>query len=100
MWACLVWFYYYVLYSIISSAYNITASINSIHMLNDTNFKSRQENVMIVLRVMDLDLVLMVARLSDLTDKKFLCWKVVYRKVGSFKSLKSDDHEMCYFINI
>ncbi|KAI6668705.1 hypothetical protein NL676_007239 [Syzygium grande] len=35
---------------------NITASINSIPMLNGTNFKSWQENLLIVLGVMDLDL--------------------------------------------
>ncbi|XP_071722461.1 uncharacterized protein [Rutidosis leptorrhynchoides] len=37
---------------------NITASINSIPMLNDTNFKAWKENFLIVLGVMDMDLVL------------------------------------------
>ena len=61
----------YVLCSTTSSTYNITASINFIHMLNGTNFKSWQENVMIVLEVMDLDLALQVALLFDLTNQNF-----------------------------
>ena len=59
----------FVLCSITSSASNITASINSIPMLNGMNFKSWQENVMIVFRVMDVDLALMVAQPSDLTKQ-------------------------------
>ena len=38
-------------------------------MLNGTNFKSWQENVVIVLRVMDLDLTLRVSQPTDLIDK-------------------------------
>ena len=38
-------------------------------MLNGTNFKSWQENVMIVLGVMDLDLVLRVTQPIDLTKQ-------------------------------
>ena len=71
MWAYLVWFYCYVLCSFISFAYNITGSINSVHKLNDTNFKSWQENVMIVPGVIELDIALRVARPSDLTDQSF-----------------------------
>ncbi|KAJ4711255.1 UBN2 domain-containing protein, partial [Melia azedarach] len=37
---------------------NIIANINSIHLLNGSNFKSWKENFEIVLRVMDLDLAL------------------------------------------
>ena len=48
---------------------NITASINSISMLNGTNFKSWQENLLIVLEVMDLDLVLRIDSPPPLTDK-------------------------------
>ncbi|XP_057997427.1 uncharacterized protein LOC131176354 [Hevea brasiliensis] len=48
---------------------NITASINSIPMLNGTNFKAWQESVMITLRVMDLDLALRVPKPTNLTDK-------------------------------
>ena len=54
--------------SVNSSATNISARINSIPMLNGTNFKAWQENVMIVLGVMDLDLALRVERLTALTD--------------------------------
>ncbi|XP_024027760.1 uncharacterized protein LOC21410770 [Morus notabilis] len=48
---------------------NITANINSIPMLNGSNFKSWQENLLIVLGVMDLDLAIMVDSHSPLTDK-------------------------------
>ncbi|KAM7460289.1 hypothetical protein LguiB_036337 [Lonicera macranthoides] len=48
---------------------NITASINSIPMLNGTNFKSWQENLQIVLGVMDLDLALRIDSPPPLTDK-------------------------------
>ena len=64
MWAC-----YFVLCSIESSASNISASINSIRMLNDTNLKASQENITIILSVMDLDLALRVERSADLKDK-------------------------------
>ena len=48
---------------------NITANINSIPMLNGSNFKSWQENLLIVLGVMDLDLSLRVDSPPPLTDK-------------------------------
>ena len=50
-----------------SSASNITASINSIPMLNGTNFKTWHENLHIVLGVMDLDLALRVSSPAPLT---------------------------------
>ncbi|XP_057995034.1 uncharacterized protein LOC110633874 [Hevea brasiliensis] len=50
-------------------ATNITTSINSIPMLNGTNFKAWQESVMITLGVMDLDHALRVLKLANLTDK-------------------------------
>ena len=40
------------------TAANITANINSIPMLNGSNFKSWQENLLIVLGFMDLDLAI------------------------------------------
>ncbi|XP_071724622.1 uncharacterized protein [Rutidosis leptorrhynchoides] len=46
---------------------NITASINSIPMLNGTNFKSWKENLPIVLGVMDLDLALRTDPPVDIT---------------------------------
>ena len=61
----------YALCLVINSAYNIIASINFTHMLNGTNFKSWQENIMIVLGVIDLDLTLRVTRPSDLIDQNF-----------------------------
>ncbi|KAI6697895.1 hypothetical protein NL676_018014 [Syzygium grande] len=48
---------------------NITASINSIPMLNGTNFKSWQENLLIVLGVMDLDLALRIDSPTLLNDQ-------------------------------
>ena len=50
-----------------NSASNITASINSIPMLNGTNFKTWHENLQIVLGVMDMDLALRVSSLAPLT---------------------------------
>ena len=45
-------------------------------MLNGTNFKSWKENDMIVLRVMNLDLVLRVARPSNPIDQNFFTEKI------------------------
>ena len=53
--------------SVISSASNINVSINSIPMLNGTNFKTWHENLQIVLGVMDLDLTLRVSSPAPLT---------------------------------
>lgn len=52
-----------------ASASTISANMNSIPMLNGTNFKDWKENVMIVLGCMDLDLVLRVGQPAALTDK-------------------------------
>ena len=48
---------------------NITANINSIPMLNGSNFKSWQENLLIVLGFMDLDLAIRKNAPAPLTDK-------------------------------
>ena len=42
---------FFVLCLVPGSAVNISANINSISMLNGTNFKSWKENVLIVLKV-------------------------------------------------
>ena len=63
----LVFFFFLVLCLVPGSAANISANINSIPMLNGTNFKSWKENVLIVLEVMDLDLALRVDQLDSLT---------------------------------
>jgi hypothetical protein len=52
-----------------TSAATISANINSIPMLNGTNFKVWKENVIIVLGCMDLDLALRVERPSALADE-------------------------------
>ncbi|KAL0382988.1 UNVERIFIED_CONTAM: hypothetical protein Scaly_0586100 [Sesamum calycinum] len=48
---------------------NITVNINTIPMLNGSNFKSWKENLEIVLEVMDLDLALRKDSPLALTDK-------------------------------
>ena len=52
-----------------SFASNINANINSIPMLNGTNFKTWHENLQIVLGVMDLDLALRVSSPIPLTNE-------------------------------
>jgi len=53
----------FVLYLInIISAANVTAQVNSIPMLNGTNFKAWKEAIDIVLGCMDLDLALRTER--------------------------------------
>ena len=54
------------------SVVSITANINSIPMLNDSNFKSWQENLLIVLTGMDLDIVLRVDSPPPLADESTL----------------------------
>ncbi|XP_027077165.1 uncharacterized protein [Coffea arabica] len=55
--------------SVANDLTNITANINNISMLNDTNFKSWKENLLIVLGVMDLDLALRNDSSPPLTDQ-------------------------------
>ena len=52
-----------------SSASNINVNINSIPMLNGTNFKTWHENLQIVLGIMDLDLALRVSSPVSLIDE-------------------------------
>uniref|UniRef100_B9GRY9 Uncharacterized protein n=1 Tax=Populus trichocarpa TaxID=3694 RepID=B9GRY9_POPTR len=52
-----------------TSASTISANINSIPMLNETNFRDLKENAMIVLGCMDLDLVPRIEQPTALTDK-------------------------------
>src|SRR5262249_43150173 len=56
-------------HSTINNHANITANINSIPMLNGTNFKSWKENLLTILGVMDLDLALRYDSPSPFTDK-------------------------------
>ncbi|XP_024021308.1 uncharacterized protein LOC112091550 [Morus notabilis] len=55
--------------SVNTSASAISANINSIPMLNETNFKVWKGNVMIVLSCMDLDLALRIEQPTTLTDE-------------------------------
>ncbi|CAH9074220.1 unnamed protein product, partial [Cuscuta europaea] len=58
--------------SVNNSAATISANINSIPMLNGTNFKEWKENVMIVLGCMDLDLALRTEKPAALKDTSTL----------------------------
>ncbi|RVW36909.1 Retrovirus-related Pol polyprotein from transposon TNT 1-94 [Vitis vinifera] len=51
-----------------NSTSSISANVNNIPMLNDTNFKKWKEHVIIVLGCMDLDYALREDRLPDLTS--------------------------------
>ncbi|KAL2518256.1 hypothetical protein Adt_14503 [Abeliophyllum distichum] len=51
-----------------SAASTISANINSIPMLNGSNFKDWKENVLIVLGCMDLDLAIRIEKPASLTD--------------------------------
>ena len=62
-------FVYFVLYLVSTFAQNISANINSIPMLNETNFKEWRKNVLIVLGVMDLDLALRVDLPTEVTEE-------------------------------
>ena len=57
-----------VLYSIMTLI-NITANINFISFLNDSNVKSRQENFLVVLAVIDLNLTFRVDSPPPLIDE-------------------------------
>ena len=53
-----------------SSSSNINISINSITLLNGTNFMTWHENLQIVLSVVDLDLTLRVSSPAPLTIER------------------------------
>ena len=55
----------------VTYASTISANINSIPVLNGTNFKNWKENVMIVLDCMDLDLALQEERSLSLNENNF-----------------------------
>ena len=59
----------FVLYSVFAPVINIFASINSIPMLSGINFKEWRENILIVLRVMDLDLALRIDHHTEVTKE-------------------------------
>ena len=57
---------FFVLFT--ASVSTISANINSIPVLNGTNFKDWKENIEIVLGCMDLDLALRIEQPASLTD--------------------------------
>ena len=59
----------FVLDLVTASTLTISTNINSIPVLNGTNFKNWKENVMIVLDCMDLDLTFPEERHAPLNDK-------------------------------
>ncbi|XP_034689325.1 uncharacterized protein LOC117917232 [Vitis riparia] len=50
------------------STSSLSANVNNIHVLNDTNFKKWKEHVIIMLGCMDLDYALKEDRPTDLTS--------------------------------
>ena len=61
--------FYFVLYTVPTSAANVSAQLSMIPMLNGTNFKIWKENVEIVLGCMDLDLAIREQRpISTMED--------------------------------
>ena len=72
-------FDYLIIFSVNPSA-SITANINSISLLNGTNFKYWKENVMIVLGCMDLDLTLRTEQPPNFESDSSTEDKKVYKK--------------------
>ena len=65
---CVMIIWLIVSFIIMNSTSFISANVNNIPVLNDTNFKKWKEHVIIVLRCMDLDYALREDRPSDLTS--------------------------------
>ena len=63
-----------------ASAANISANMNSIHVLNDTNFKSWKENVLLVLGCMDLDFAIRKEQPASLTVESSTTEKLNFEK--------------------
>lgn len=63
-----------------ASAANITANMNSIPVLNGTNFKSWKENVLLVLGCMDLDYAIRKEQPASLTDESSNTDKLNFEK--------------------
>ena len=90
-----------------SNPANITSNINSVPMLNGSNFKEWNENLSIVVGVMDLDLALRVDSPAPVTDlstsdqkREFETWKrsnrmcmMIIKRVipEAFRGKMSDD---------
>ena len=71
-----------MVYFVLSSANFATvyANLNSISVLNGTNFKDWKENVVILLSCMDLDLTLRIEQPSYPTDSSSSKEKKFYEK--------------------
>ena len=63
-----------------NSTSSISANVNNIPLLNDTNFKKWKEHVIIVLECMDLDYALRENRSTDLTSASTVEQRVVMEK--------------------
>ena len=62
-------FYLFIVLYLVMTLATITTNINSIPMLNGSNFESQLDNFLIVLVVMDLDLTLRVDSLPSFSDE-------------------------------
>ncbi|XP_074352358.1 uncharacterized protein LOC141691524 [Apium graveolens] len=69
-------------YYLLVNAYvaNITANMNSILVLNDTNFKSWKENILLVLGFMDLDYAIRKEQPASLIDESSAIDKLNFEK--------------------
>ena len=70
----------FVLDSVTGSASIISVNINSILMLNGTNFKNWKDNILIVLGCMDLDLALREEQPTPFSEKSSIDNKVNMEK--------------------
>ena len=80
IWLTILLIFNYLLIDSVSASTSITANINSIPMFNGTNFKYWKENVMIVLRCMDLDLTLRTEQPSSFESNSSVEDKKAYEK--------------------
>ena len=79
---------------------NIAIRINSIPILNDSNFKSWKNNLLIVLGVINLDLALKTNSPPLFYKWKYLWWKERYGKIREIKLYVYDDNEESHSRNI
>jgi len=67
-------------YIYIASVASVSANVNSVPILNGTNFKDWKENIEIILGCMDLDLALRTE------EPLLLRWRVLLKRGGIMRS--------------
>lgn len=73
-----------------TSAANINVNMNSIPVLNITNFKSWKENVLLILGCMDLDYAIRKEQPPSLTDESSNTEKLNFEKLNFEKWERSN----------